>query len=199
LSTLNRCAFDPAIARLRCDARLSVLNRRSGAHAQHRRRLSCSSLQRFEGDAMSRTAKTTRSNPSTTNDAVMNGNGADGELARMGIGGARQWWHQSLLVAQGTADLVEQMQRFNAQALHNWAESLALADREIEGADDMGALMAVPTQLVNRQLDLTLRHVNETTKLVLEAEVRWAERMREQAAAAGRSWMENLNRAGSTG
>lgn len=145
---------------------------------------------------MSRPAKTPRSNPSATDHAGMNGNGANSEFARVGMGNARQWWHQSLLAAQGTADLVEQMQRFNAQALHHWAESLALADREIEGAGDMGALMAVPTQLINRQLDLTLRHVNETTRLVLEAEVRWAERMREQATAMGQSWMEKLNRVG---
>ncbi len=146
---------------------------------------------------MSRIAKTTRSARSAAHlpgDAVINGNdGTNGEFARMGMGGARRWWHQSLLAAQGTADLVEQMQRFNAQALHNWAESLALADHEIEDAGDMGALMAVPTQLVNRQLDLALRHVNETTKLVLEAEVRWAERMREQATTLGQSWMENVN------
>lgn len=140
---------------------------------------------------MSRTAKTTASNPFA---AVIDGNGGGADLARMGLGNARQWWHQSLLAAQSTADLVEQMQRFNAQALHNWAESLALADHEIEGADDLNALLAVPAHLVNRQLELTLRHVNETAKLVLEAEVRWAERMRDQATALGQSWMDNASR-----
>ena len=148
---------------------------------------------------MARTAKPTPSARLASpqiDDTVADSNGADGELMRMGLGGARQWWHQSLLAAQGTADLVEQMQRFNAQVLHHWAESLVLADREVEHADDVGALMAVPTHLVSRQLDLTLRNVGETAKLVLEVEVRWAERMREQATTLGQSWMDNFNRVG---
>jgi hypothetical protein len=111
------------------------------------------------------------------------------ELARDGLTDAREWWQQSLTVAQGLADWLEQTQRMNTDAARGWAESLAKAEREVRQAEDLAALMAVPANLVNYQMDLALRHFNDQSKRLIETELEWADQTRERALALGQTWM----------
>ena len=144
---------------------------------------------------MARPAKTTDSN-----EAPGVGAGSDTSLdaAQDGLNGAREWWHQSLTVAQGLADWLEQTQRMNTDAARAWAESLAKADREVRQAEDLAALMAVPANLVNHQLDLALRRFNDQSKRLIETELEWADQTRERALALGQTWMAGRPDGGGT-
>jgi len=114
---------------------------------------------------------------------------SSGELTRDGLTDAREWWHQSLTLAQGLADWLEQTQRMNTDAARGWTESLAKAEREVRQAEDLAALMAVPANLVNYQLDLALRQFNDQSKRLIETELEWADQTRERALALGQTWM----------
>lgn len=135
---------------------------------------------------MARQTKTPDSNEPSTAGA---GSDASSELTQDGLTGAREWWHQSLTVAQGMADWLEQTQRMNTDAARAWAESLAKADREVRQAEDLAALMAVPANLVNQQLDLALRRFNDQSKRLIETELEWADQTRERTLALGQTWM----------
>lgn len=106
-----------------------------------------------------------------------------------GLNGAREWWHQSLTVAQGMADWLEQTQRMHTDAARAWSESLAKADREVRQAEDLAALMAVPAHLANHQLDLALRRFNDQSRRLIETELEWADQTRERTLALGQTWM----------
>jgi hypothetical protein len=125
------------------------------------------------------------------NEPAAAGTGSDtsSDLTRDGLNGAREWWQQSLTLAQGLADWLEQTQRMNTDAARAWAESLAKAEREVRQAEDLAALMAVPANLVNHQLDLALRHFNDQSKRLIETELEWADQTRERALALGQTWM----------
>ncbi len=105
-----------------------------------------------------------------------------------GMAPVREWMSQSLAAAHQAAALLDDMQRLNAQATTAWMQSLAQAAREAEQAGDLQALMALPGQMWNRQLDLWMRRLSEGSQHVLEAELRWADRARSQATALGLPW-----------
>jgi len=117
----------------------------------------------------------------------------------LGIGALREWLHQNMLLAQGIVSLLEQAQRINTEAITSWTQSLADAAREIDEAEDVGALLAVPAHAASRELDQSIRRLGESARQVLEAEMQWAERAREQALAMGGPWLRSMSEAGAAG
>ena len=105
-----------------------------------------------------------------------------------GLQALRGWLGLSLQTARQSAALLEDLQRLNTQAFRSWVESLALAEREAGQADGLAALMALPAQVWNRQLDVWTRRLNEGSQHVLEAELQWAEDARTRARTLGLPW-----------
>jgi hypothetical protein len=64
-----------------------------------------------------------------------------------------------------------------------------MAALEAEHADGIEQLLAVPAQLVSRQIDLAVRQFGDGMKQLLEAESRWAEQARERAGWMAQPWL----------
>ena len=105
-----------------------------------------------------------------------------------GLDPLRGWFGQGLQAARQSVALMEDLQRLNTRALQSWVESLALAEREADQAGDLSALLALPAQVWNRQLDVWMRQLGEGSQHLLEAELQWADATRTRAQALGLPW-----------
>jgi hypothetical protein len=104
---------------------------------------------------------------------------------QVNLGVLRDWMNLGLVAARQGAALVEHMQRMNTQAATAWVQSLVQATEQAQQAQDLSALMALPAQLWNRQLDLWMRRMSEGSQHLVEAEMQWTEQARAQARLLG--------------
>ena len=71
------------------------------------------------------------------------------------------------------------------QALLGWHQAVQAARLDMAGAQDANALLAAQTQLATRQFELALQQAGGAWRLLLEDELRAAERLRDEAVGMG--------------
>lgn len=102
----------------------------------------------------------------------------------------RDLFNGSLAAAQNVAQWMEQSQQLNAQAVNTWSENLGAAMHEAEQAGDIQKLMAVGTNLINRQMGNSMQQFGVGLKQTLETEAQFVERMRNTAIAMSQRMMQ---------
>lgn len=123
---------------------------------------------------------------------------ATADVEGTGTGPLRDWLQHNTELALGMAAFFGQTQRLAGEAISSYSDALAQTAREIEQAEDLAALMAVPSHALGRQMDLAMRTLGESTRQLLEAEWQWAGQAREQAQALGAAWLPVGNGAEAT-
>jgi hypothetical protein len=101
----------------------------------------------------------------------------------------REMFNSSLAAAQNLTQWLGQSQELNAQAVNTWNENLGNAMREAEHANDIQKLMAVGTNLINRQMGTSMQQFGAGIKQTLETEAQFIERMRHTATAMSQRMM----------
>jgi hypothetical protein len=102
----------------------------------------------------------------------------------------REMFNSSLAAAQNLAQWLGQSQQLNAQAVDTWNENLGNAMREAEHANDIQKLMAVGTNLINRQMGTSMQQFGTGIKQTLETEAQFIERMRNTATVMSQRMMQ---------
>ncbi len=103
----------------------------------------------------------------------------------------REMFNSSLAAAQNLTQWLGQSQQLNAQAANTWNENIGNAMREAEQANDMQKLMAVGTNLINRQMGTSMQQFGAGIKQTLETEAQFIERMRNNATAMSQRMMHS--------
>ena len=101
----------------------------------------------------------------------------------------REMFSSSLAAAQNLAQWLEQSQQLNTEAVNTWNENLGNAMREAEHANDIQKLMAVGTNLINRQMGTSMQQFGTGIKQTLETEAQFIERMRNTATVMSQRMM----------
>jgi hypothetical protein len=101
----------------------------------------------------------------------------------------REMFNTSLAAAQNLAQWLGQSQQLNAQAVDTWNENLGHAMHEAEQANDIQKLMAVGTNLINRQVGTSMQQFGVGIKQTLETEAQFIERMRNTATTMSQRMM----------
>jgi hypothetical protein len=101
----------------------------------------------------------------------------------------REMFNSSLAAAQNVAQWLEQSQQLNTEAVNTLNENLSNAMHEAERANDMQKLMAVGTNLINRQMGTSMQQFGAGIKQTLETEAQFIERMRSTATAMSQRMM----------
>lgn len=121
------------------------------------------------------------------------GNGADHSAApdlNMGVGlGAdlgAQWARDAMTLwlaqTRSLFDMVQTLQQAQVRALQDVAADMDSALDELEDAEDMAALSAVPHRLLNAQWQHTVENAGSAAQRLFEIESAWLQQAQAQAA-----------------
>jgi len=105
----------------------------------------------------------------------------DAQVSEAGLDLARQAVDGSFDAARGTLAWMARWQEMAVQSLNNWAMAFDTARYELAKAHDAQSLLAVQAQLARHQASLLVEQWRGAFGLLLEDELRAAERLREGA------------------
>lgn len=108
--------------------------------------------------------------------------GAPDALGVPGVDAARGLIGAALASLARVIDGFEQMQALNASMLAGWRQTLALSSRDLDQAKDLEQVMALPAQMLNRQLEQTSQRWAEAVQDLFDAQAQWADQWRRQMA-----------------
>jgi hypothetical protein len=122
------------------------------------------------------------------------GNGPDqGATSEIGAHWARDAMTLWLAQTRSLFDMVQTLQQAQVRALQDVAADMDSALNELEEAEDMAALSAVPGRLLNAQWQHTVENAGSAAQRLFEIESAWLQQAQAQAAER---WAAVANGAG---